>query len=199
MGRLLEVLDLKHIDVEEAPQEGDLAAVDPAELCPPFAPVDTVLDREKLARKVRALAESGPGFAATRGPPVEAPVAAAVPQAAPESAVAARLTAWADAWAAADVKRYLGFYAADFVPEKGMDRATWERQRQQRIAQAKGMQIEIQNPVVTLSGADTATVEFRQFYRSETFADTTDKTLEMRKVDGEWRIVRERVRAVSGR
>lgn len=73
MGRLLEVLGLKPLDVEDAPAASDLAAIDPAQLCPPFAPVDTTLDREMLARKAKALAENAATFVGARAPSSETP------------------------------------------------------------------------------------------------------------------------------
>jgi len=72
MGRLMEVLGLKHIEVEDAPQAGDLAALDPAQLCPPFVPMDTTLDREMLMRKAKAMAESASTFVGARPQPVSA-------------------------------------------------------------------------------------------------------------------------------
>ena len=66
MGRLLETLGLKQADIEDTPGANDFAAADPAQLCPPFTPVDTTLDREKLARKAKALAESSPSPAGAR-------------------------------------------------------------------------------------------------------------------------------------
>ena len=62
MGQLLEVLGLKRLDADDAPERGDLAAPDPAQLCPPFSPVDTTLDRENLARKAKAMAEHAPNL-----------------------------------------------------------------------------------------------------------------------------------------
>lgn len=72
MGRLLEVLGLKHLEVDDAPAGSDLAAIDPAELCPPFAPVDTTLDREMLMRKAKAISESASSFVGARPSPVDA-------------------------------------------------------------------------------------------------------------------------------
>jgi len=72
MGRLLEVLGLKHVEVEDAPQTSDFTEVDPAQMCPPFVPVDTTLDREMLMRKAKAMAESAPSFVGARAQPVEA-------------------------------------------------------------------------------------------------------------------------------
>ncbi len=66
MGQLLEVLGLKRLDVEDAPEASDAAVPDPAQLCPPFIPVDTTLDRENLARKAKAMADNAPNLVGVR-------------------------------------------------------------------------------------------------------------------------------------
>jgi adhesin transport system outer membrane protein len=71
MGRLLEVLELKHIELENAPADGDFAAVDVEQLCPPISPVDTTLNRESLVREAREISE-GAGFIGTRPQPAPA-------------------------------------------------------------------------------------------------------------------------------
>jgi hypothetical protein len=65
MGRLLEVLGLKQIELENAPAERDFAAVDLEQLCPPTAPADTTLNREALVREAQEMSESA-GFIGTR-------------------------------------------------------------------------------------------------------------------------------------
>jgi adhesin transport system outer membrane protein len=69
MGRLLEVLGLKHVELEDAPAESDFAAVDPDQLCPPLSPADTTLKRDALQHKAREMSESE-GFIGTRTSPM---------------------------------------------------------------------------------------------------------------------------------
>ena len=66
MGRLLEVLGLKHIELEKAPSSSDFAAVDPQQMCPPLEPVDTTLNRQALMRKAREMADKAVGPLGTR-------------------------------------------------------------------------------------------------------------------------------------
>lgn len=73
MGRLLETLGLKHIEADAAERAGEPAEVDPEQLCPPFAPVDTVLDREALARKAKAYTDNAATFVGTRAAPAGTP------------------------------------------------------------------------------------------------------------------------------
>ena len=44
---------------------------------------------------------------------------------------------------------------------------------------------------------DSAIVTFRQLYSADTYADTSEKTIEWRKEGGQWRIVREQARTVA--
>ena len=221
MGRLLEKLELKRIDVDDAPASGDLAAVDPAELCPPMAPVDTTLDREALGRKAKAMMEDvGGGLVGARPVPLNAPAPArlspvgAGPEASPlsaaphpattsvetpnaEAAISSRTTAWAAAWAARDVQAYLAFYAADFKPEGAQTRAAWAVQREQRISRAADIRIEMRDLAVQNRSADAVTVTFRQEYSAGAYRDVSDKTLEWQRVGGQWLIVRESARRVG--
>lgn len=71
MGRLLEVLGLKHVDIgDEAPAPGDFAASDPEHLCPPEVPAEATLNRDELMNRARELSKNagntGPGFISPR-------------------------------------------------------------------------------------------------------------------------------------
>lgn len=203
MGHLLETLGLKRVDADNSPDASELTPVDLAQLCPTSTPLDTTLDREALARKVKTMLDGSSGtFIGSRpqaapGAMSVAPAAKPLPAASSESEISARTAAWRAAWSARDVKAYLAFYAADFQPEGALSREDWARQREQRIAKAGSITIEIRNPVVRSTGADTVQVSFRQIYAADTYGDTSDKTLEWRKEDGQWRIVRESSRAVA--
>jgi adhesin transport system outer membrane protein len=210
MGRLLETLGLKRVDADNTPDQNDMTPVELAQLCPPSSPLDTTLDREALGRKAREMMEgTSNNFIGNRPPPVDNTFAASIPLAdtaaqsaqatAVESEISARIAAWGAAWASRDVKGYLGFYSADFKPEGGSSREAWARQREQRIAKANGISIEIHNLLVRSSSPDTALAEFRQVYSTDTFDDKSDKMLEWRKDNGQWQIVREVTRTVAKR
>ena len=208
MGNLLERLGLKRVDADTVPAEDELTPVDLAQLCPPTLPVDTALDREALNRKAREMLDGKSGsFLGSRPQPVT-PVAktAAVEVAtevrpasaeAVESQIAARTSAWAAAWAARKVGDYFDFYSADFTPEGGLAREDWVRQREQRIAKAQQISVEIRDPQVLSDAPDSAIVTFRQLYSADAYADTSEKTLEWRKEGGHWRIIRERARTIA--
>ena len=197
MGHLLETLDLKRVDADNSPDENDLTPVDLAQLCPSTTPLETTLDREALNRKVKEMLENqSSGFMGNRPKPVEN-VTKALPPGNVDSEIPARTTAWRSAWVARDVKGYLSFYAQDFKPEGGLSRDDWARQREQRVAKANGIRLEIQDLIVRSSSPDVAIATFRQVYTADTYSDTTEKTLEWHKENGQWLIVRESSRAVA--
>ena len=208
MGRLLETLGLKQVDPENSPDADDFTPVDLAQLCPAATPLDTTLDREALGRKSKEMMEgTSNNFIGNRPQPLLD--SAAVPVATPaeaaknsqpgtlDSELLTRTTAWASAWAGRDVKAYLGYYAPGFTPEGGMTREVWAQQREQRIAKAQDIRIEIQTPVVRSTSPDAVTVEFRQLYSTATYRDTSENTLEWKKENGQWLIVRESSHAVA--
>lgn len=97
---------------------------------------------------------------------------------------------WAAAWQARDVTKYLGAYAADFKPEKGT-RATWEKQRKERIGKAKDIKVAISELQVKTSAPDRATATFMQSYKSDSYSDKGKKALDLKAVNGKWLITRE--------
>ena len=207
MGRLLETIGLKRVEDENAPDPDDFTPVDLAQLCPPTTPLDTTLDREALGRKAKEMMEgSSNNFIGNRPQPLGDAVAAtpmanegskSLPARTLETDLLNRTTAWAEAWASREVKTYLAFYAPGYAPEGGLSRDEWARQREQLIAKAQDIRIEIQTPVVRSESPDSAFVEFRQTYSAASFRDTSEKTLEWRKEGGQWLIVRESTRTVA--
>ncbi len=199
MGRLLEVLGLKQVEVDNAPESNDLTPVDLAQLCPNVAPADTTLDRDALKRKVKEMLDGqGSRFIGGR-PQSSAPVPPAeAGSGVIETLVAAKVTAWASAWASRDVKAYLAFYSAGFKPEGSVAREAWVRQREQRISRAGDLRIEIQDLVVSSADPATAVASFRQVFSSGNYSEASEKKLEWLREDDQWRIVRETARVLPG-
>ena len=100
--------------------------------------------------------------------------------------------AWAGAWARKDVAAYLAHYARDFKTPKGETRGDWEKGRKQRISAPKEIKVEIESPKVSISGDNSASVSFRQVYRSDIVKAAGTKTLVMVKSNGKWLIHEER-------
>lgn len=194
MGTLLEFLGLQKLDTEPL-AAGDLAQVDASELCPNEPIVAAANDRAELNAKAEALLEKSArpqgGGAATlsfpdRGMPPDSAVFSG-----PEGGVSAQLKNWIDAWMAKDYKAYMSFYAPSFTPDGGLTREDWAQLRRTRLASRQNITVEVQDVKVRLDGNDRAFLEFRQIYQSDLYRDTTQKTLEMLKINGKWLINRE--------
>jgi tetratricopeptide (TPR) repeat protein len=116
------------------------------------------------------------------------PAAAADPQA----DILKALNGWAQAWSKKDADGYLSYYAKDFKTPGNEARDSWEKSRRQRITAPKSISVSLSSPKVTMSGADRATVTFRQNYKSDVLKSNSTKTLVMVKADGGWKILEEK-------
>lgn len=105
--------------------------------------------------------------------------------------VTAAIENWARAWSAKDVKGYLGAYARDFEVPGGEKRASWERQRAERIQKPKTIEVGVKVQSVQVNGNE-ATAVIRQAYRSDTLKSNTTKTLKLVKSGDRWLIKQER-------
>jgi len=110
-----------------------------------------------------------------------------------EDAVIKAVERWAAAWSNNDVDAYLSRYAANFKTPDGEPRKTWEAERRSRIAKPRKIEVKIEAPKVTFKDAGTASVSFRQHYRSNTFKASSGKTLIMIKSGEKWLIQQELV------
>ena len=125
--------------------------------------------------------------------PVEKPAAAAEKPAADASGeVLKAVNAWAQAWSKKDADGYLSYYAKEFKTPGGEARDAWEKTRRARVTAPKSIAVAVESPKVTMSGADRATVTFRQNYRSDVLKSNNRKTLVMVRNGGRWQIVEEK-------
>jgi len=76
---------------------------------------------------------------------------------------------------------------------KGEARGAWEKSRRQRVSAPKHIEVELEGIKVGAISGNTATVTFRQHYRSDSIKADSRKTLVMVRVDGKWLIQQERV------
>ncbi|UCV20172.1 TolC family outer membrane protein [Ferribacterium limneticum] len=182
MGTLLEQLGLQRLDAA-TPDNSELADVDPSQLCPNDPIALGLPDRDALNAKAAALN-------ASRAPLVPAATAAPIALS-PEAGIQNQVKSWAAAWSARDYAAYSAFYAPTFTPDGGLTREDWAQLRRGRIAPRDSINVDIQDMKVRMDGNDRAFAEFRQVYQSKGYNDTTQKTLEMIKVNGKWLINRE--------
>lgn len=109
------------------------------------------------------------------------------------AAVTKAVQSWAGAWSKKDVKSYLGHYARDFEPPKGLNRKAWEEERNQRLTKPGEIEVNLENVKVVSVSGDRATVKLRQHYRSANLSTSSNKTLNLVLQDGKWVIQQERV------
>ena len=125
--------------------------------------------------------------------PVEAPKPATVKAAGDANAeITKAIDLWAAAWSRKDVKAYLAAYARDFKTPSGESRSAWDAERQKRIAKPGAIQVSYENLRIAVDG-ESATVKFRQHYKSASLKTSSNKVLLMGKRDGKWQILQERV------
>lgn len=107
-----------------------------------------------------------------------------------EAALRQAIQQWSQAWSGQNLERYLGMYASDFEPPKGLSRTQWIKQRTQRITSKKSIRHEIQNLTVQIN-ANLATVRFTQIYQDERLRANDRKTMHWVWRQGQWQITRE--------
>ena len=119
------------------------------------------------------------------------PVKAAEPVANDEQTIADAVNTWAKAWSDKNLDGYFASYADSFKPAKGESRKAWEQMRKERISKPASINVEITNPKITLDGAENAKMSFKQIYTAGGKPIRTNKTLVLKKVDGNWLIDQE--------
>ena len=102
------------------------------------------------------------------------------------------LERWAGAWSAQDVETYLASYAEDFVPQGGLDRAAWERQRRLRLQAPGSIQVELSNMKTSKEANGRMIVRADQEYRSDRYADRVRKEFLLKEEGGRWFILEEK-------
>ena len=191
------------------PPVAALAAAKPVATQPPAAPTEkpATPTAAPLVKPITP-APAAPAAAAKAAPP---PPAAPAPVAKEEvrtdtrrsepkdetaaqaAAITKAVTGWAGAWSKKDVKSYLGYYARDFDPPKGMSRKAWEEERSQRLTKPGDIEVKLDDIRVVSASGERATVKLRQHYRSATLSSSSNKTLGLVRQDGRWLIHQERV------
>ena len=103
----------------------------------------------------------------------------------------AAIDAWAGAWSAQDVGGYLSAYAADFAVPGKLTRRAWEGLRRSRLTRPRSIELKIAYEKFEMVDDSVAEVLFRQTYESNLYRDVTAKVLQLKREDGNWRILRE--------
>ena len=197
MGTLYGALGLTRQQADVLPDlGGQNDAAEVAVNCPAEAPQLYQADKQSLnARAQEQLAESAsPAIIPSE---ISSAPAAVEPGATQQRAITLALKGWSDAWASRNVQEYIDAYSATFVPAKGVSHQAWIAQRKTRIVDAKKIDFNMTDIKIVIRDQKRASTTFRQSYRSSSYQDLVQKTLEWEKIGGRWLIVKETAEAVG--
>jgi tetratricopeptide (TPR) repeat protein len=165
----------------------------------------SVLDRirlQPLARSTGAVTAAAPPAPEPPAAPVPAKPPAARPAPQPPEPNIRNLSQriqqirqsvldWADAWTRKDLDAYVSAYAPAYRDGKPNHEA-WVAWRRQRILRPGDIRVSISDIRIRHHDDHQARVDFVQTYRSPNYRDRVVKRLDMTRIDGDWKIVREK-------
>ena len=166
------------------------APATPSPAASPAKPAAPVAAAPAAAVAAKEPAKAEPAKPAAKEPAKEPAKAAPVNE---EGAVIKAVERWAQAWSSNDVDGYLARYAPNFKSPDGESRKAWETERRTRVAKPRKIEVKVEAPKVTIKDANTASVSFRQHYRSNSFQASVSKTLILIKSGNQWLIQQELV------
>jgi hypothetical protein len=97
---------------------------------------------------------------------------------------------WAKLWSEQNAEAYFALYADAFKPANGESAKAWRQARSAVMKRAAKISVDLEN-VKVIEKDGRATVSFKQTYNSNRFKSRVLKRIELVKVDGQWKIVRE--------
>lgn len=98
---------------------------------------------------------------------------------------------WANAWSAKDIDLYLSKYAQDFKTPNGDAFSLWATSRRQKISSQGMILVEIEDIKLIMKTENSARIQFKQKYTSDKLSEMSNKSLEVKKIDGRWLIQEE--------
>lgn len=134
--------------------------------------------------------------------PVPGPAPAPTPVANDQALITQLVQDWAMAWGQNPVSlvQYQTFYAPDFFAnykaKTGMNYQQWMADKANKAKKVSCIQVLCQNLAVNAQG-DFASASFLQTYLSNNYCDSGQKTMNLIKRDGVWKIVGEEQGAVT--
>ncbi|MCX5830250.1 MAG: L,D-transpeptidase family protein [Deltaproteobacteria bacterium] len=96
---------------------------------------------------------------------------------------------WAKSWTSGNMEAYRACYAPSFR-NRGMDLSRWVTYKKDLRKTSKNISVKIDN-LKTSSEGQKATATFTQKYSASNIKSSRAKRLELVKIDGEWKIIRE--------
>ena len=168
--------------------------MDNENVCQAVAPIQMTVDKAALLADAKPLSSTYPSLIkpVVATPELKAELKLQVCSVAD---VTTRVNDWATAWRQKDVDNYLKFYADKFAPEPPLDKASWTKQRRERLSTNGKIALKLDDLQVTCDG-DKANAKFKQDYSVLTYklkktSDIANKELQFERINGQWQIVRE--------
>ena len=143
---------------------------------------ETATAESKPEEKAAAVATTKPGKEPTK------PVTEAID---PKAQVERTLRAWAAAWSARDADAYLSFYSPEFKTPDQQEFAVWSEERKAKVTRPEFIKVSIDRLKISLKG-NTAKASFTQQYESNIVKDSGNKTMQLVRQGGNWKILDER-------
>ncbi|HBE45547.1 MAG TPA: hypothetical protein DDW17_08955 [Deltaproteobacteria bacterium] len=106
------------------------------------------------------------------------------------------LNAWKESWERIDTKKYLSFYASDFISSDGMNYENFKNHKEKVNSTKKLIKLNIDNMAIFTPAeynGSVAVVRFRQKYHSNNFDSDSKKIFYLRKEKGSWYIIGETI------
>ena len=104
------------------------------------------------------------------------------------------LNSWREAWESIDTKRYLSFYAPDFISSDGMSYSAFKQHKERVNSTKKVIKVNIENTAIFMPQeykGEIAVVRFRQKYHSNNFEDNKIKILYLKRKGSGFSIIGE--------
>jgi adhesin transport system outer membrane protein len=189
-GSLLQALELRPLQSEAPPQPDGSSEDDDALLCNMDMPEVMVLVKPDLPKASNTTPE--PVKTLTLPVATQLPTLATAENSCHE--ITPMIQSWITAWNNKDIKTYLAAYSDAFVPAMNLTRPKWEALRKKRVGKQGGITATLTNIAAPQKcDSNKAEVSFSQEYGSDDYRDAVDKTLALEFVNGQWKILREKV------
>lgn len=105
------------------------------------------------------------------------------------SDIRAAVENWAAAWADQDIDHYVSPYASGTSPADVMRRDAGERLRRSRLPSLQWIETRLDTLTTKDLGGGRARATLDQTYRFNLYSDVVEKTLELIREDGEWKVI----------
>jgi len=129
--------------------------------------------------------------ATVRKPDVQ-PAARSEMESSSKEAIRKLITKWADSWESGNMSSFRACYASNFRAQ-GMNLNQWVNHKAMVRERSKKINIRVDNLVIS-GGNNQATATFTQHYSSNLLKSKGNKQMELRKINGTWKIYKETIR-----